>query len=94
MNRKGQAHIELALSAAMVSLAIVGAGWVLKAQWERSKCAYLVFETTHARVAGHPLPPASIRVILSEDEQAVEGSALCGQASESIRLPKLEHAQW
>lgn len=90
----GQATLELVLSSALVIVALSGAGWLLKAQWERSRCAYLVFEATHARLTGRlfVLPEAKfgrIEIGFAEDGQFIQGEASCGSGSEKVRLPKL-----
>lgn len=88
----GQATLELVVSAALISLTLIGSGWLLKAQWNRGRCAYLVFETAHARLTGRLEKgrPASVRIQVSESAEAVESLGECGQAREKITLPRLE----
>lgn len=89
MRDNGQATLELILSSALVILTLTGSGWLLKAQWERSKCAYLVFEATHARLSGRPFALSRVQVRISEDESAVRGEGVCGGSVEKVVLPRL-----
>jgi hypothetical protein len=88
----GHATLELALTATTVTLVLAGAAWLVRAEWKRGQCAYVVFERTHARLTGRPpLARASVAVRLAEDDGGVTGEADCGEARERVRLPKLEN---
>ena len=82
--------MELVLSAAGVALVLAGAGWVLKAEWQRARCAHLVFERTHERLVGVPERGISISVRVSEDASSVQGEGICGDAVERVEMRKLE----
>lgn len=86
----GQVLIELVISAASVALVLAGAGWVLKAEWHRARCAHLVFERTHERLVGAPERGVSVSVRVTEDPVSVRGEGLCGTAIEQVELRKLE----
>jgi hypothetical protein len=89
MNRKGQTTVEFVLGSSLLFIAITGAGWVLKASWDRAQCAYLVFENTHAKVTGRSVSQSPIRIRFSENPQFVEGSGRCGFFHESVQIRKL-----
>ena len=91
----GQSLIELLIGTSMMMLTLVGSGWLLHAGWDRSRCAYFVFEAAHARRAERRLfqtpigIPNGVRV--SEDPSGqITGQADCNDASEGVRLPPLE----
>ncbi len=94
----GQTTIEFAISVGILVLSISGAGWLFYAKWQRAKCAYLVFEHTHARLTGvvsfPTLSALSKGIHLQEDELGVEGQGRCQDAMEKVRLRKLEGIQW
>lgn len=91
--QSGQTTLELSVTAALISITLVGAGWLIRAQWDRAKCAYLVFESTHATRAGRLQKP-SLLVSISTGDQEFTGVGLCGKARETVRLRKLENAKW
>jgi hypothetical protein len=91
---RGQSLVEFMVSATVASLVVAGTGWLLRAQWERGRCAYLVFEATHARRAGMPAPAGVRRVRLRSDELRTTGEARCQDALEQVTLPGLEAARW
>ena len=93
-NSEGQTLIEFVFSSALVVLTVAGAGFLFKAEWQRAKCAYVVFEKTHAKVVGSGDPVPGVPVTFEETEDGVSGSALCGRAQERVSLPKLEKASW
>lgn len=55
----GQASLEFAISATVIAVLLSGAGWVLKAEWDRGRCAYLTFERTHSVLTDTEESPAS-----------------------------------
>jgi hypothetical protein len=93
-NCRGQTLIEFIFSSALVMLAIGGSGWLFKAEWQRAKCAYIVFEKTHAKIVGSADPEPQELVFFSESEDGLSGESTCGQARERVSLPKLERASW
>lgn len=88
MDTRGQALVELVASATGVVLALSGASWVLRTEWDRARCAYLVFERAHERLVG--LPGGMGKVNVFEDDDAVRGEAKCGSAVERVELRRLE----
>ena len=71
---------------------------LLYSQWNRMRCAYLVFEATHARLVHtrwtRPSFTGSARVYFEENETEVSGRAKCGAASETVTLKRLEEGSW
>jgi hypothetical protein len=49
-NERGQTLVELLMSLSTVVVSITAAGWLLKVQWDQGRCAYIVFEQTHAEI--------------------------------------------
>jgi hypothetical protein len=94
----GQSTLEFSLSAAMLALVLSASGWLLRAEWDRGRCAYLVFEETHARLIGARLRESGFGsrsgVTIEETSQEVRGSGRCGGATELVALPKLESLSW
>ena len=96
MDERGQTLIELLYSLSTVVLSITAAGWLLKIEWDRGRCAYVVFEQTHAQVSNSP--PISvgqdyggpIQVQTQASQDSVDGTAQCGQSSETVSLPQLD----
>lgn len=86
--------IEFFFSTTLVVLVLSGTGWVLKAEWDRSRCAYLVFEATHAKRTRSLTPRLSTWVRFDEDSELITGERICRNASEKVSLPKLEAARW
>ena len=95
--RQGQALLELIASILTVVLTVASSGWLMKIEWDRGRCAYIVFENTHAQVANSPPPDTppwfSSRISIHDLPDAVEGSSHCGESEESVTLPKLEPAE-
>ena len=89
-NRSGQTLLEFLLSASLLTVTISGVGWMLRAEWDRARCAYFVFETTHATLTGRALPRVSTEVRIRDGTTEVSGEARCGSARQEVRLPKLE----
>ncbi len=88
--RSGQVLLEFALSSGLLLLTLVGSGWVLRAQWQRTRCAVLTFERTHA--AAHERIPAwtgSIRFRLDSSDDEMRGEGQCDSIQEKVRIPRL-----
>ena len=88
--QKGQTLLEFTVSAAMLALVISGSGWLLRVEWERSRCAFLVFEKTHARLTGTNPPRTQVRIIIREKPDSVEGEGKCGNSIEHVEFDRLE----
>jgi hypothetical protein len=93
----GQSLLEFLISLALLLPLLVGAGGLLKAQWDRARCTYHSFEQARQRLASDPSSSILTRVAgwrsgvrLEETEHEIRASAVCGKARESIRLRKLE----
>jgi hypothetical protein len=84
---------EFLISSLLVVATLSGAGWVLHAEWDRARCAYLVFEKTHSRLNGHPSAD-SFEILISEDAEQVEGTGSCRYARERVSFKKLSSASW
>jgi hypothetical protein len=90
MTESGQATLEFSVSATLIALVLTGAGWILKVNWERAQCAYLVFETTHARVMGRIEPRQSqVQVLITESPSSIQGEGKCGDHTERVVMQKL-----
>lgn len=95
-DRSGQTLVETLIGVAALAAAIWGSAWVWKTHWQRARCAYLVFELTHARLVGSPFRPprAGFRYRTFEDSESVSGEGVCGKVKERVRLGKLEAETW
>jgi hypothetical protein len=86
--------IELVFSILAIAITLSGTGWLLKFGWDKGKCAYVVFEQTHAQVShSSPLPlsdPYSGSVRIEASNDSVTGTADCGQSTEQVTLPELD----
>ena len=92
----GQSLVELMISFALVTVTVTGATWILQAEWNRSKCAFLVFQATRESLNGTPSPlqtTARSGVQITESGIEVTGEAHCGEALETVHLRKLEDAR-
>lgn len=97
-NDSGQAWIEFMLSLTGLIITITATSWLLKIQWDRGRCAYLVFEHTHRHLLvglsqkqGGPSILGSIGSIQFQDSpDQITGQGLCGESKESVTLPRLE----
>lgn len=85
---RGQVTLEVILSTGLLMLVLTGAGWVLKLEWDRARCAYLVFESAHARLTGRAGPRA-VDIEIYETPEAVSSVGRCGSSQQTVRLPKL-----
>lgn len=90
----GQTLTEFAFLASITAAILSLAAMLLYRHWERSACAYLVFEATHARRASRPEPKSNIPIRVTEDSHSFYGEGVCGKWREKVQLPKLESAQW
>jgi hypothetical protein len=92
-NEVGQTTFELLASASLLMITVSGMGYLFKAEWDRGKCAYLVFEKTHA-AAMNPSQSDFFSVgsvVQTEDlPDSVKGIALCHGSPEIVSIPKLE----
>jgi hypothetical protein len=89
-SENGQATIELVFSAVLIAITVLGSGWVLRAGWYRTQCAYLSFETAKSAVAGSENPSNPVSVQHSDDR--VKTRALCGDQVQQFEAVKL-HAK-
>ncbi len=62
---------------------------MLKAQWERARCAYIIFEKAHQRLIQGAKSDGHAR-----GNYGVQVRGVCGGAEERVDLPWLESAQW
>ena len=93
-NCQGQTLLEFTFSMGLVLITLTGAGWLLKAYWDRTRCAYLVFETTHAQLVGRVLPrPFRLNITVGETSRSVEGKGVCGDVHEQVILNRLEEVE-
>jgi hypothetical protein len=82
----GQSVIEFCLSCGALISFLSGCTFVLNSQWNRARCAYLVFEKAHQRL-----------ICGSSDShhgQGVQELGVCGEVEERVDLPWLEYARW
>lgn len=84
---EGQTLVEFIFGLSTVLISVVLGGSILKAQWQRGKCAYLAFENTHAALVGKPQFSISVRI--KETDSNVSGEAKCGNIEEKIQFNKL-----
>ena len=90
----GQVLIEFVASVGVALALLAGAGMLFHEEWQRTRCAYAVFEKAHAALIGGLSFASTVPVSLTRGETFVEGQARCGQANERVRLPRLESARW
>lgn len=94
----GQAILELTLSSGVITLAIFGSGWLLRASWDRLQCARLTFERAHAALLAEPgvryskQAPGHPLQIWEKPDQVVAFSQ-CGSTREHLAFEKLESIQ-
>lgn len=87
---KGQALVELQVGCLLAVLTLVGSLQVLRAEWERLRCAHLVFQATHDALHGeHVGIGRRFQVRIAESEDSVSGEAWCGKARETVTLKRL-----
>ena len=93
VRQSGQAILEVLVSSTLVLILFAGAGWVLRAAWEKGKCAVIVFEATRGALSRENRPLA-LELSISESDEAVVGEGRCGDrrpAIERVGFRKLEH---
>src|SRR5689334_5001535 len=90
----GQALLESVIVLTVVTSIAFGLGKIFLYQWRKSECAFLVFESVSAKLTGRRIAPPKFRVELFETSKAVSGTAVCGAAKVTVKLPKLEAARW
>jgi len=94
VNNRGQSTVELLISVSVLMITLSGVGWVFKAEWDRGKCIYFVFEKTHAALIGTKSLNSSRWMDSPIDVQnlpeGAKGVALCGGSPETVSLPQLE----
>ena len=89
----GQSLLEFSIASLVLFSFFVSVTAVLKLQWHRAQCAYLVFEKTHlALIRASAQSISGSGVLLGED--GVQGRGYCGGVLERVDLPWLEKAQW
>jgi hypothetical protein len=93
----GQTTFELLTSASLLMITVSGMGYLFKAEWDRGKCAYLVFEKTHAAAVGSATPNllslATTSVTTEDLPDSTRGIAFCHGSTEVVSIPKLEPEQ-
>jgi hypothetical protein len=92
----GQTTVELLASASLLMITVSGMGYLFKAEWDRGKCAYLVFEKTHAAATGSTDGLFSLtnsQVQTQDFPDSTKGIALCKGTPELVSIPKLESDQ-
>lgn len=80
--------VEFAASVALIVTLVLGGAGMLRAQWQRARCAYLVFEFAHAaRIGARPSlrEPSGLRTV--REAEWIETRARCGSGEEVVRLP-------
>ncbi len=92
--KNGQALIEFVFSLVIGTPFLGLVGFLIWSQWNRAKCAYLVFDAVHSQLIGQTRLHRPRFIEVGEDEISVFGIGRCGQAFERVRLPKLESAKW
>jgi hypothetical protein len=93
VRQSGQAIVEVLISSTLVLILFAGAGWVLRAAWDKGRCAALVFEVTRGALAREHRR-TSMEIAISESDIAMVGEGRCGDrrpAIERVGFRKLEH---
>ena len=89
----GQALLETCLSLMLLIPMLTGGGLVLKSLWNRWTCMRTVFTVTRGALERPPvsvsLRAGTAPVLLRRRGGWIEGSARCGRARETVRLPLL-----
>lgn len=89
-NQSGQATLELSLSSGLILVAVMAGSWLIKAEWDRARCAHLVFQKTHDQLTQERHSPLRFEVKITESDQKVRGQKTCGKSVETVELPKLQ----
>jgi hypothetical protein len=87
---RGQALAEFSVCLFAVIATLWGTTRALRAEWERARCAYQVFEAVHARLVGSSIPRGISGVQIQEGPSKVRGTKFCGPAREEVSLERLE----
>lgn len=91
-NIKGQTLIEFAFTLLGLSLMITYAGGLIRAQWQRSRCAYLAFENTHSQLMGSAIwTPENFKIKISQNPESFIGEANCENAHEKVELHSIQN---
>src|SRR4051812_44362911 len=90
----GQALTEFALLCLGLFFIVMLSGKLFRDEWIKSRCAYFVFEKTHARLVRSHWGRGSGSFSVIDNEKIIEGKGTCEKFVEVVRLPKLEHATW
>src|SRR5689334_4354782 len=90
----GQALLEFIFLSILVCVTFLSVGALLRDEWKKCQCAYVVFERTHAYLTGRQNILSAPGVKVLELEDRVEGIGRCGRALERVELPILEYAEW
>lgn len=92
--RHGQALVEMILLFLILPGVLGLSGILIYKKCLRLRCAYFVFEATHAHLIGAPVFPSPIKVSIQEFEWGVRGEGRCHGMTERVELPWLEKANW
>ncbi len=72
-----------------------GAAEICRAEWRRTECLRLAFETAHRARIGRPALSASgVWIAVEPVPGGFRGMARCGTKLETADLPTLEGGQW
>lgn len=98
-SNSGQALLEFAICFPLMIAAATGTLLLFKTEWNRARCAHVAFLSAHQALRAEAGVIQKARNILSgtqveKTDSGVVTRALCGSATEEVRLPDLEHAQW
>ena len=90
----GQAILEMILLLLILPGVLSLSGLLIYKKCVRLRCAYFVFESTHAHLIGASLSGSPVRVSIQEYDWGVRGEAVCHGMVERVELPWLEKAHW
>jgi len=89
-NDRGQTLIEFVILVPMISLTIVGTGWILREANRRTECTRIVFEAVRSRLEGRiEATFLDSGGKLRSNENGVEGELKCGNHTERLFLPEI-----
>ena len=90
----GQTLVEFLIGSSILVLAVTGAGWVLRVEWDRARCARLVFQKTRTALNTQSPEqvsiPSDLATQINNQPGWIEGDKICGKAHEKVLLHKLE----
>lgn len=92
INISGQTVLEFILGALPLVAVLTGGVMVFHAEWNRLKCARLVFDAAHDALTGKTRIEARYEVDSNNDHVSV--SSQCGAAHEKVELYTLESGRW